>query len=242
MADLEARPIAVGLRAANLNLGAFSSPTFSPDGGSIVFWTSVDRTLKKVGIAVGAAVTICPADAAPSGIDWNSTGILFGLAAKGILRVSPHGGKPELVVAAREGEQVHGPHLLPDGHTILFTTATGAGADRWDKGRIVAQTLENGERKTLIEGASDGRYLPTGHIVYAVGGVLFAVPFDPRRLAVTGGPTPVLEGVRRSGGVTGAAQFMSRAPARWRTLPEMQGPRRLRRGSPRSSGAARSSR
>jgi hypothetical protein len=26
------------------------------------------------------------------------------------------------------------------------------------------------------------RYLPTGHIVYAVGGVLFAVPFDARRL------------------------------------------------------------
>jgi Tol biopolymer transport system component len=68
--------------------------------------------------------------------------------------------------------------------------------------------LRSGERKTLIEGGSDARYLPTGHIVYALGGTLFAVPFDLRRLEVTGGPAPIVEGVR--GGTTlspGSAQF-----------------------------------
>ena len=73
---------------------------------------------------------------------------------------------------------------------------------------MVVQSLKSGERKTLVDGGSDGRYLPTGHVVYAVGGALFAVPFDVRRLAITGGPVPILEGVSRANNAaTGAAYF-----------------------------------
>jgi dipeptidyl aminopeptidase/acylaminoacyl peptidase len=45
--------------------------------------------------------------------------------------------------------------------------------------------------------------------VYALGGVVFAVPFDLKRLEVTGGPIPILEGVRRAsvGPTPGTAQF-----------------------------------
>ena len=39
------------------------------------------------------------------------------------------------------------------------------------------------------------RYAPTGHLVYARAGALFAVPFDLTRLEVTGTPTQVLDGV-----------------------------------------------
>jgi hypothetical protein len=52
--------------------------------------------------------------------------------------------------------------------------------------------------------------VPTGHILYAVGAVLFAVPFDVGRLQVTGSAAPVIEGVRRSLGVnsgTGTAHY-----------------------------------
>jgi serine/threonine-protein kinase len=69
------------------------------------------------------------------------------------------------------------------------------------------QSLKSSERKTLVSGGSDGRYLPTGHLVYALGGVLLAVPFDLRRLAVTGGPVPIVEGVKRSDGASGIAHF-----------------------------------
>ena len=47
-------------------------------------------------------------------------------------------------------------------------------------------------------------------IVYAVGGVLFAVPFDLNREVVTGSSVPVIEGVRRgafAGVESGVAQF-----------------------------------
>src|SRR5207248_9735256 len=109
------------------------------------------------------------------------------------------------------GELAYGPQMLPDGEHLLFTLSTGTGGvERWDKGRIVVQSLKSGERKTVIDGGADGRYVPTGYIVYAFGGVVFAVPFDVKRLQQTGGAVPVVEGVRR-GGVTAAAQFSTSA-------------------------------
>ena len=123
------------------------------------------------------------------------------------MRVSANGGTPEVLVSVKDGEQAYGPQMLPGGETVLFTLASGAAGERWDKARIVTQSLRSGERKTLVDGGSDGRYVPTGHLVYAIGGIVFAVPMDVRRLEVTGGPVPIVEGVRRAAEITGAAQF-----------------------------------
>jgi WD40 repeat protein len=68
--------------------------------------------------------------------------------------------------------------------------------------------LKSGERKTLLEGGSDARYVPTGHLVYALSGSLYAVPFDAQRLVVKGAPVPIVEGVSRdTAGVTGTGNF-----------------------------------
>jgi serine/threonine-protein kinase len=113
-----------------------------------------------------------------------------------------------VLVSVKDDEQAYGPQILPGGTTVLFTLATGTAADRWEKAQIVVQSLGSGERKTLVNGGSDGRYVPTGHLVYAREGIVFAVPMDLRRLEVTGGPIPIVEGVRRAAGSsTGAAQF-----------------------------------
>jgi hypothetical protein len=37
--------------------------------------------------------------------------------------------------------------------------------------------------------------VPTGHIVYALGNTLFAVPFDLKRQTITGQPVPILQDV-----------------------------------------------
>ena len=50
------------------------------------------------------------------------------------------------------------------------------------------------------------RYAPSGHLVYAQGGSLMAVPFDAQRLTTTGAAVPVVEGVLQSA-TTGAAQY-----------------------------------
>ena len=71
----------------------------------------------------------------------------------------------------------------------------------------MVHSLETGERKVLIEGGRDARYVPTGHLVYVLEGTLLAVPFDVDELEVTGGPIPMAEGVMTAGGITGAAHF-----------------------------------
>jgi eukaryotic-like serine/threonine-protein kinase len=184
-----------------------SDPVFSPDGRSILFYASEDHTIKRIAVTGGPSVTICRADA-PYGISWGPDGIVFGQGTKGIMRVSADGGTPTLVVRVKNGEEASGPQLLPGGQHVLFTLATGNDPDRWDKARIVVQAVTSGEPMTLIEGGSDARYVPTGHLVYAAEGTLFAVAFDVRRLKVTGGVSPVVENLRWSGGrTTGASHF-----------------------------------
>jgi serine/threonine-protein kinase len=203
MADLEARPIP-GIDGSYAVIG----PVFSPDGRSIAFWSGADGTLKRIAVTGGAPVTIA-AIPNPVGMSWGPEGILAGESAQGVLRLSPSGGTSDVLVAIKDDEVAHGPQMLPGGRAVLFTLAKAtASPDRWDKAKIVVQSLGSGERKVLIDGGSDARYVPTGHLVYALSGVVLAVPFNVRTLQVLGGPVPIVEGVRRAGGaVTGSAQF-----------------------------------
>ena len=178
-------------------------PFFSPDSQALGFWA--DGQLKKISVTGGAPITLCEAGN-PYGASWGvDDTILFGQREAGILRVSANGGTPEVLISmdADKNEWGHGPQMLPD-ETVLFTLANSA-TGTWDASQIVTQSLETGERRVLIDGGTDARYLPTGHLVYALGETLLAVPFDLARLAVTGGPVPVVEGVGHNGTITGAA-------------------------------------
>jgi serine/threonine-protein kinase len=61
--------------------------------------------------------------------------------------------------------------------------------------------MRSGQQRVLLEGGSCARYAPTGHLIYARAGSLFAVRFDPNRLQVDGSPVPVVEGVSWQGGL-----------------------------------------
>jgi hypothetical protein len=87
---------------------------------------------------------------------------------KGILSVSANGGKPQPLITAKPDEIMHGPQLLPDGDHVLYTVSKADGLDRWDKAQIVVESLKSHDRKVVIEGGADGRYLPTGQIIYAL--------------------------------------------------------------------------
>jgi serine/threonine protein kinase len=192
------------------------NPVFAPDGESIVFVTLTERgpTLTRVPFSGGPALVLSTLEGTPSfsGISWSRDGILVGAVGtvRGVVRVSPNGGAVERVISLEVGEIVHGPQMLPDGQTVLFTLgrAKNSGDDLWDKAQVVTQSLVDGTRRVVIDGGSDGRYVPTGHLVYAVGGTIYAVPFDPRTLEVTGAAVPVIPGVRRAtGGASGTAQL-----------------------------------
>jgi hypothetical protein len=216
MESLEARAIS---GAGELG----SSPFFSPDGESVGYFVSGcvtahqyrrwdgDSHLRGAGFSVWRELGAGQHDSL-----WATHGHH---ARPGERR---HSGTGD----CRKGrEQVDGPQLLPDGDSVLFSvTMANAGNRRWDLAEIVVQSLSTGERKVLLSGGSAARYVPTGHLVYAVGDALLAVAFDVSRLEVRGGPVSVVQGVIRAGNPTvntATAQFASPMGhaclcARWR--------------------------
>jgi serine/threonine-protein kinase len=204
MADAESRPI----QGSNLDV---DTPFFSPDGQWVGFHSVAENRIKRIAITGGASVTICDQSQLPYGMSWTPNDeILIGAGQAGILRVPANGGKPETIIPVKPDESAHGPQLLPGSKAILFTLATGTASDRWDKAKIVVQSLKSGDRTTLWDGGSDARYLSSGHIIFASGSTLLVFPFDLQKLARTGSPVPVVEGVQRtpvSGVTTGAAHF-----------------------------------
>jgi serine/threonine-protein kinase len=193
------------------------NPVFAPDGDSIAFISVSENgpAVRRIPIAGGTPSTLATLKGIAnfSSMSWGRDGILVGTTAgSGILRVSPQGGALERIVSVASDESVHHPQMLPDGRTLLFTLAKGTADDRWDKATIVAHSLADHTRRVLIDGGADARYVETGHLVYAVGGTMYAVPFDLRTLTVRGTPVPVIVGIRRAPGATnGAAQFAASA-------------------------------
>jgi serine/threonine-protein kinase len=177
------------------------NPIFSPDGESIVYFTAGE--LRRVAIRGGAPVVVAKTDQGAAigglaGASWGADNTILFSMISGIWRVSANGGTPELVIAAKKGESIGTPTLLPDGESVLFSVTTATGATRWDQAQVAVQSVRTGTRRVLWQGGGDVRYVPTGHLVYAVGNDLFAVPFDVKRLTVSGRPVPVVQGVQRS--------------------------------------------
>jgi len=168
-------------------------PFFSPDGRWIGYFSH--GKLRKLSLAGGAPVTICDASMV-AGASWGlDDSIVFASAGSGLMKVSAIGGSPEPLTTLQQGEVQHWwPQFLPDGKAIVFTADTMSGF------RPAIVSLETGEHHVLEElGAGRvARYVPSGHIVYAEGGQLLAVPFDPVRLELTGTASSVLDGLHTS--------------------------------------------
>ncbi len=186
-------------------------PFFSPDGQWIGYYRGgvqgrQDGQLKKVSINGGAPVIVAEAED-PWGATWGADDtILFARGPDGIWQVPGTGGIPEQLITLEDGWRAHGPQMLPGNEWVLFTLAREYSS--WSRAQIVMQSVVTGERQVLIEVGRDGRYVPTGHLVYALSGTIVAVPFDVGARTVLGGPVPLVEGISfddRAG--TGVAHF-----------------------------------
>ena len=110
----------------------------------------------------------------------------------GIWKVAASGGTPVEFskVDRSRGEVSHRwPQVLNDGKTVLFTVWTGPG---WDEKHLDVQ-VGSGDHRQLVQGASTGRYVRSGHLLYSKGETLVAVPFDLSALKVTSNPVTLVD-------------------------------------------------
>jgi serine/threonine-protein kinase len=171
---------------------------FSPDGEWVAFFA--DGKLQKVDVKrASAAVVLCCATGRMdmgglNGATWTPDGsIIFATRHQGLQRVAAEGGQPTAVISVPPDSSeidYHSPDLLPGGQAILF--AVHESESRFS---IAVQSLGSGQRKVLLESGFAPTYSLSGHIVFARGSAILAVPFDASRLEVIGDPVVLVDNV-----------------------------------------------
>jgi Tol biopolymer transport system component len=175
------------------------SPFYSPDGRWLGFH---DASLKKIPVDGGPPILLCDPTHAFMGASWDpDRGIVFARdTAGGLYRVGADGGTSQALTTldpSRHESSHRFPVILPGGKAVVFTVKPDD-ALSWDDARVESASLRTGERSILFKGGADARYVAPGYLVYHRTGSLWAVPFDPLRVKVTGAPLLMLEGVSSS--------------------------------------------
>ncbi|HEX2463379.1 MAG TPA: protein kinase, partial [Thermoanaerobaculia bacterium] len=181
--------------AAIVTTSAYLRGVFVSDDGLWLGYVENNLTLRRVPVAGGAPATVVALDGPSRGAAWSSErGIIFATAAfdSGLQRVDPSGGSVTVLTrpdAGRgEGDHVF-PAFLPDHRHVLFTIMPASGV--LDVAQIAVLDLETGAWKALLESGYHGRYVSSGHLLYASGGALRAVAFDLSSLEPRGASVEV---------------------------------------------------
>jgi len=173
-------------------------PALAPNGEAVAFIR--DTSLRRVSLAGGPSIQLAELSADYRGACWSRDGFIYFSAATStaISRVPENGGAVEPVTELDAGraERTHRwPAAAPDGSFVLFTSDTTETTELYDDARIEAVRPSTRERVVVLEGASRAAFLPPEHLVFGRGGTLFAVRFDPKKLAVLGNPLPLVQQV-----------------------------------------------
>jgi serine/threonine-protein kinase len=195
-------------RAVPGSAGA-TAPVFSPDGRALAFFA--ETALKRYADDSITSIAKIDVTSTVRGLTWLDDGSLVypPANATGLVQVSSNGGDPKVVstLDRSKGERTHRwPHALPGSKVVLFTVGTQANPDDYDGANIDALVLATGERRLVLKGASMASYVPTGHLIFARGGSLYAVRFDTATLTVREPAHLVVQGVAGDR-TTGASHF-----------------------------------
>jgi serine/threonine-protein kinase len=189
-----------------------TNPVFSPDGRQIAFFA--DGALRHTTLdgVVTDVIRIGDTDAPRRGLAWLADGRLVysPIAVSALVAVDSTGGTPQPLTTLDEkkGERTHRwPFALPGGKAVLFTVGGLGSPDNYDTSTIEVVEVATGARHVVLQGASSARYVSTGHLLFARGASVYAVPFDVDRLTTSGAPVQVLQGV--NGDTTTGALHLS---------------------------------
>ena len=168
--------------------GGVNTASFSPDSTRVALVPG-STLMTVVSLANGERETLTSADL-DSEAAWGSTDIIYTLG--GALWIVPSkGGAPRqlTVLDAARHEVTHAnPIVLPGGRTVLFTCLNAEmGAER-----IEAVSVDGSHRSVVLEHAVSPVWSSTGHLLFGRDGAVWAVPFDPEKVAVRGAALPVI--------------------------------------------------
>ena len=169
-------------------------PFWSPDNQFIGFFDIGGEKLRKVAVAGGPPVTLCPAPNGKGG-SWNREGdIIFAPDYDTqIHRVPAIGGDSVPITAIGPEHNSHRhPRFLPDGKTFLFTARAAASGQN---NTVFLASLDTTVIPRIITETQANADYVNGHLLTVREGVLMATPFDPAQERVTEGGTPLVENI-----------------------------------------------
>jgi serine/threonine-protein kinase len=174
------------------------SPFFSPDGTQLGFLIGGNK-LRSVALGGGPTVTLSDS-VNSSGGDWGPDGHIYIETDSGIARLPASGGRVELLYNMLPHQEAGAefPIVLPGAKGLVFRTrkANQAIGDFQIVGMPVPKPGEKPVQPHVLTRGVYARYSPTGHLLVVTGeGKLVAYPFDVGKLAITGAPVSMLEGI-----------------------------------------------
>jgi len=165
-------------------------PFWSPDSKSVGFFAG--GMVRRVDLATGAVVEICPTHGFGVGGAWMDDGtILFGLLSSGLMRVPSSGGTPTLLthLNAAEGERDHvSPQALPGGRFMYL-----AQHEARENNTIEAAKLDDPDKRVRLVNSGYSALYASGYLLFVRGSTLMAQALDPGAIRLSGDPAPLAE-------------------------------------------------
>ena len=182
-------------------------PFFSPNGEWVGF--VVEGSLMRVPVTGGTPILVCALPESQSsgpplfaGASWGADDtIVIGSSRTGLRRVPAAGGVPELITTEDVGYGHAFPQFVPGRNGVLLTLWSGSP----EAAQVAVMSLDTGVVRPLVDGTNPW-FSPSGHIVFARLGGLWAVGFDVDQLTVVGSPVPVIQNIYISS--SGSAPFV----------------------------------
>ncbi len=202
------RSLESGSAASVKGTDGAEAPFWSPDSRSIGFFA--DGKLSRLDVDGGSVRILAAAPLGQNGTWSRDDVILFASLGLPISRVPATGGEPVALSGLAQQGSDFSPQFLPDGRHFLYYVRGIPEA----RGVYVGHLEKRLDARRLLDSDTGAAYASSGHLLFIRQDTLFAQPFDPIRLELTGEPFTVAE---HAGVSSGGPSVSSRGSIAYRT-------------------------